>query len=361
MFFTQMTEKSFVFDSPSPNDKIDIHGDIDVHLKKIPTDNPLEMRMLIKGRNIDHSIVNAIRRTILRSIPIYGFHRSNIFIDNEKTRYMYNNDLVYNQIETLPIYDIQNNFDLEDPETYLTNEVMKNLFGNFVQQKFVGDASKNHQTPDTHKKLLKIELSLNLKNNTSSDKFVSTHDCLLRINGKVSNSYQSRDPISILVLKPTEEISLRAEANLGISVMSASYEATTNAYYIMKNGTSYELCYETLGQLDKDIIFTKACIIIFKKLENLSKYIKDKFQEERDTSEPIDIELYGEDHTLGNLLATALQKCQYTVSAGYTMPHPLMNMIIIRYKLQARSKLGPIQVLIETINYLIKLFQKIAN
>ena len=64
-------------------------------------------------------------RTIMMSIPIYGFHRSNIHIEVEKSKNMYNNDLIYNQIETLPIFDIPNYFDLENPETFLSNDVMK--------------------------------------------------------------------------------------------------------------------------------------------------------------------------------------------------------------------------------------------
>ena len=358
-----MSNKTFVFESDSPNDKIDIYGDIDTVLKKLQVKNNKHFRMQIEGKNIDVSVVNAIRRSILMYIPIYGFHRSNIRIDVERSRHMYNNDLIYNLIETLPIFDIPNYFDLENPETYLPTEVMRNLFGTFIQERFGDDMVDDASTAseDANKKLFRIDLSINVKNNTGIDKFVTTHDAVLKVEGKISNSYMSRKPISILVLKPNEEIYLSAEANLGISKMHAIYEATTNAIHKEITPMKFELEYETLEQLDKNVIFTKACIILMKKMESLKDFIQKKYSEERDPSEIIEIQLFGEEHTLGNLLATILQKCEHVAKAGYDKPHPFIDQIIIAYKLSSKSKVGPIKVFVDVIDYLVRLFQQIAH
>ena len=357
-----MTDNKFIFDSDVPNDRIDIYADPDVHIRKLTPTNDKEFRIEIEGKSIDNSVVNALRRTIMMSIPVYAFHRSNIFIEVKKSRHMYNNDLIYNQIETLPIYDIPNYFDLENPEIFLSTSVMKNLFGKFIQEKYTEEnLDENKISNDENKKLFQIELSINTKNNTGSDKFVSTHDAVLKVDGKTSNSYQIRKPICILVLKPTEEISLRAEANLGISKMHASYEATTNAIHDKITPMKYHLWYETLEQLDKNLIFTKACIILTKKLEYLRSYIKNKFTEERTISEKIELQLFGEDHTLGNLLATVLQKCEFVSKAGYYMPHPFVDQITIAYQLNPKSKIGPIQVFVDCIDYSIKLYSIIAH
>lgn len=357
-----MSEQKFTFDSTIPNDRIDIHSDPEVVVRKLKPENEHEFRIELEGKCIDNSVVNALRRTIMMSIPVYAFHRSNIFIEVEKSRHMYNNDLLFNQIETLPIYDIPNYFDLENPEIFLPTDVMKSLFGKFIQEKYTEEKSDDEKEPvDINKKLFKIEFSINIKNNTSSDKFVTTHDATIKIDGKISNGYTIRKPICIMVLKPTEEISLRAEANLGISKMHAAYEATTNAIHDEITPMKYHLWYETLEQLDKNIIFTKACIILTKKLEYLKKFISEKFREERDPSEIIEIQLFGEDHTIGNLLATVLQKCDYIEKAGYVMPHPFMDQITIAYKLSPKSKLGPIKVFTDCIDYLVKLFQLIPH
>lgn len=362
-----MTDNDFIFDTNIPNDRIDISADPILKIKKLDEENDNELRLQIEGPSIDNSVINALRRTIMMSIPIYAFHRSNIFIEVKKSIYMYNNDLIYNQIETLPIFDIPNYFDLENPEKFLPTDVMRSLFGKFIQEKYVetdvdpNTAQDEKIETDINKKLFKIELSLNVKNNTGSDKYVSTHDAVLKIDNKTSNSYRKRDPISIIVLKPNEEVSLRAEANLGISKMHASYEATTNAIHKEITPMKYILYFETLEQLEKELIFTKACNILKKKLQYLNSFIKKQFSEERDISEIIELQLFGEDHTLGCLLATALQKCEYVETAGYNMPHPFTYQIVIKYKLYAESKKGPIAVLIECNNYLVKVFDTILN
>lgn len=357
-----MSTKDFVFDSKVANDHIDIYSEPKLTIKKLKPLNDDEFRIELDGMAIDNSVVNALRRTIMMSIPIYAFHRSNVHIEVERSRHMYNNDLLYNLIETLPIYDIPNYFDLENPEIFLTTEVMKNLFGNFLQEKYINDKDEEAEAlADATKKLYKIELSISVKNNTDSNRFVTTHDAVLKVDGKVANSYKIRRPIAIMVLKPTEEIYLRADANLGISKMHASYEASTPAIHDEISPTKYHLWYETLGQLDKTIIFSKACIILTKKLENLKKFIAKAYQEERDKSEIIELQLYGEDHTLGNLLATVLQKCDFVDKAGYYMPHPFIDKIIVSYKINAKSKIGPIKVLVDCIDYLIRVFELIAH
>lgn len=355
-------ETEFVFKSEVPNDVLDIYAAPDVRAKKIKTENINEFRIELEGNSIDNSVVNALRRTCDMSIPIYAFHRSNIFIELEKSKHMYNNDLIYNQIETLPIFDIPNYFDLENPEIFLSNNVLKNLFGNFVQERYEeGGIEESKEQTDDNKKIFKIELSINTKNNSDIYKFVSTHDAVLKVNGQISNSYKIRKPISILVLKPSEEISLRAEANLGISKINGIYEATTNVVLEEITPMKYQLWFETLEQLEKGVIFSKACIILEKKLENLKRYIIKKYQNETDFIDTVEIQLFGEDHTLGNLIATTLQKCDFIEKAGYNMPHPFIDQIVIVYKTKHKSKVKPLNALIDTIDYLMKLFQTIAH
>ncbi len=356
-----MSDKQFILDAENPNDVIDLNGELNVSIKKLKPTEEREFRIQIEGDNIDNSIINAIRRTILMNIPIYGFHRSNIFVEVDKSRNMYNNDLIYNQIESLPIFDVPNNFDLENPEIFLSNDVLKNLFGNFKQEKYIEDKNEyEEEIIDADKKLFKIEMSINVKNNTGTDKFVSSHDAILKIDGKTSNGYMLRQPICLLVLKPSEELSLRAVANLGISRMNAIYEATTSVIFNEITPTKFVMWYKSLGQLDNNIIFTKACAILAKKLEHLSKFISKNYEEDRDPSEIIEIELHGEEHTMGNLLATILQKCKYVKKAAYKMSHPFKEEIIISYIVNEKSSKKPIRVLLDCIKYLIQLFNKIS-
>lgn len=345
-----------IYDSDVPNDSVDIYDEPQIKVKKIKSDVDEELIVELSGHSVDHSVVNAIRRTILTEIPIYGFHRSNINIENKKSRNMYNNDHIYQQIESLVIFDVPNLHDLENPEVYMSNEVMRNLFSNFIQQTYDEDLSS--EKPVNHKKMFDIELTISIKNNTDDYMYVSTHHVKLTVNGKVSDSYMKQKAICILVLKPNEELYLQAKANLGIAKLNAAYEATTNAYHEEIKPTKYRIWYETLGQLDKTVIFQKACTILIKKLGNLHEFIKKNYPE-RESNERVQVELYGEDDTLGNLLATVLQKCSYVEKAGYMVPHRQENRVVISYELFKKSKKKPIQVLLDSITYLIALFNQI--
>jgi DNA-directed RNA polymerase subunit L len=360
----QTTEKQFIFDSDVTNDTIDIYDEPDVVVTKKKTNSDIIFHAVLEGNSVDYSVSNAIRRAILIYIPIYGFNRTNIVIENEKSLHMYNNDLIYNQIESLPIFDIPNYFDVVNPEVFMSNEVMKKIFSSFIPDKYVTD-EEDKQEDDSKKKLFHIEFTLNVKNTTSKNMFVSTHDAIFKIDGKISQNYLKHKPISIIVLKPLEQISLSAIANLGISKMNATYEATDNAVSLEISPTCYEIRYETLEQLDKNIIFQKACTILIRKLESLGKYIKKKYIDDQNneiiSAKSIELNLYGEDHTIGNLLATTLQKCKHVEKAGYYIVHPFIDEIGIGYELKNSYKGNPINVFIDVIEYLKKLFTKIKD
>ena len=345
-------KKEFIHESSVPNNKIDISADPNIRAKVLKSKNDDELKIKFKGTSVDASIINALRRTILMKIPVYGFNRENIFVDVKKTRTMYNNHMLYNLFETLPLFDIDNDFDLEHPDIYLTGDLQKHLYGFF-------NNTQSKTVKKSKDKVLDIEISLNYRNTSENNVFITTHHLTLKINGNDADNYLNRPSVSILVLRPGEEISMRAVANLGIAQLNATYEATTNAIHHMISDTEYDLIYSTLGQLNKESIFEKACKIIIAKLNNLKKFLVEEYPDDRDPKEKINITLVGEEHTLGNLLSTVLQKCEYTDKAAYVMKSPFVNEIDIIYKLNKKSKKKPIKVIIDCISYLIKVFETI--
>ena len=361
-----MESPQTVFESPTKNDQIDIYKDPELKIRKIQSDNPRTFNYLFEGPNIDNSVVNGLRRVILMYIPIYGFYRTNIHIDNDRSKTMYNNDMLYNQLETLPIFDIPNMFDLENPELFLSDDVMRAIFSRYVQKTYndIEEMERKNAEPmkyDPNKKQFNVEISLALKNTSDDYLFVTTHHLILRIDGKIMDSYKKRDPISIIVLRRGEEIYLTATAYLGIAKMHAAFEATSIAYHNQISPSKYELKFNTLGQLDTSLIFQKACMIIIKKFEILQEYIREKYRDYDSKEEFTNIELIGEEHTLGNLLATALQKCVHVKEAGYAVKHPFEDIAIIKFKMIEKSKKGSIEVFLDCISYLIKLHYFILN
>ena len=145
--------------------------------------------------------------------------------------------------------------------------------------------------------------------------------------------------------------------------MNATYEATTNVISKDISPTKYEITYETLGQLDGLTIFHKACIILIHRLENLHEYLKATYPTDpADSTDMIKITLQGEEHTLGYLLQTTLQRSEkFIAEAGYTIAHPQIEIVDLIYSVKPKSKIGRIEVLIETISYLIRLYKNIEH
>ena len=371
-----MAKNQYYTKTNASNDTIDIYAKpvIDIEIIRRPEHgypdyfDPEKLHLKLWGPNVDTSVVNALRRTVMSSIPIYTFHRSNIHVELEKTSNMYNNDMIYNIIETLPIFDVPNYFDLENPEMFLTTDLLRSLYGTFIQKVFHNEEEDTQTDIEAHrdasKSLFKVEISITFKNKDPDYRYVTTHDLTLKIQGKNSENYKRRPPITLFVLKASEEISFRAEANLGISKLNAIYDATTNAYLKEISPTEFELWYSTLGQLHQNIIFNKACTILIGKLTNLRSFIKKEFTEREDKTQLIEINLYGEDHTVGNLLSTILKKCVFVETAGYDTPHPSSDHILVSYKLKSSvqdTTTGPIKVLTDCIKYLIDVFELIRE
>lgn len=352
------TEALHIFESDTKNDIIDIYSPPDLKVKDMSSKTKFYDRFHIQmeGNSIDNSVSNAIRHVILKLIPIYSFHRKNIHIDNDRTYCMYNNDMIYNQIETLPIFDIPNYFDLENPDMFLPESLSRDLFGTFGASQHGGGIDEES---DGKKQLFRIEMTLSVENKSDQYLYVSTHDAILRIDGKIVNSYKNNPKIDLLVLKPGEIISLRAEANLGIAKYNAIYDATTSVVSKEITSRKYEIYYDNIGQLDKHVICKKACVIIKKKLKNLLKYLKNTYPDDLDPSKYVEIQLYGEDYCLGNLLGTILQKNVAVVEAGFSKMHPLDEIVTIKFMIASKSKKMPINILCDSISYLINLYNEI--
>lgn len=342
-----------------------IEADIDISVKFGKTEKKDEFSCIMSGKSIDAGISNAIRRTVMLYIPVYGINRNNCKIENGKLgkKTIYNNDMISGILEQLPLFDIDNRFDINNPENYLPTSVMKNMFSTFVKEKYFDISSTEEPEMDKKLKGLKnIRVMMNIKNDGDSNMYVNTHHLSLEIDGMSSDNYKKRDPVMLFTTRPGESLSFEATANLGIEAIHASYEATTLAYHIEIDENTYDLRYTTLGQLSNMEIFKKACKILIKKLENFHDFIEKEYKTEPDSIiKPIEISLYGEDGTLANIIANALKKCNNVERAGFTTPHYLEKTMLLGYTLKSSSKDYPFKTLKNAIKYLIKIYETILS
>jgi len=351
-----------------PLDNLPSKPDIKLEFKKPKESNvtfkrkpDCELVFRIHGKSVDNSVANAIRRTLMLDIPVYGFHRSLVTIEKNKT--IYNDDEIYNILETLPVYDIDNKHDLEKPEEYLSTDTLRSLFSTFLPEKTsnVKEMEEKSVTPienKDNKKHLNIELNIRVKNNSKEIMRVTTHHCILTINGKEVNSYSTNPSISLLKLKPGNELQLKATAIMGIAKMQANWDATNVSSYRKSAEDDYEIKFRSIGQLKPKVILSKTCTILSKKLENLSEFVKTL---EVKDEKKIEIKLFNETDTIGNLVATALQKNKSVEKAGYNKPNDLISEVVIACVLTDDAKKTPIDVIIKVLKYLRNVFDDLNS
>jgi DNA-directed RNA polymerase subunit L len=343
-------------DNNLANDRIDIYKNPDIKVTK--GGNRERISVTLTGKSVDHTVANAIRLTICNYIPIYGFHRSNINVDSDYGKYMYNNDHIYIQLEQLPLFDIPNNFDVVNPLVFLSNNAMKEEYEEMIRDIDKGIVNVKNNT--AAKNLSDIEISINKENDTDKYYFVSSHDIVLKIDGKVSDTYKKHGRICLFVLKPGERMSLSAVANLGIEKFSAIYEPCSTPASIEETPMSYRIEYETIGQLSNEVIFNKACVIIAKRLSLLRDFITDTYGDKYTGKDnEMIIDLYGVKHALGNVISATLNKTASVKCAGYYEKHPLYDYVTIHFYLEEKTKESPVVILNDVLTFLIKLFGEI--
>lgn len=342
-----------IIDSKNPNDVVDIYGEPKVTVKVLKSDYFKELKLQIEGPDVGPAMMNAIRRTIMEDIPVYGIHHSNLFVDHKRCNYMYDNDLMGCQFEALPIFDIENSFELESPLLYLSTPALKEQFSVYLQD--VDPEREMRQF--VPKKVKKVEIGLSYKNTSNVPYYVSTHDLVLKVDGEIVDSYKKYTHVDILVLNPGQEVHLKALATPGIAKYHAIWEASTLAIHEKITPTKYILTYETIGQLDKVVIFQKALNILAAQLINLRDYVKENIKPVG--TKEFKKHLKGVGDTLGGVITQTLQRCPLVEIAGFTKDHMFINTGLMAFRVIEKTKKDPVEVLIDVFDYLIKMFQGI--
>lgn len=287
--------------------------------------NKNAIELSIKGKNVDYSTVNTLRRVILSEIPCYGLNRKNIFIENNTS--VFDNDLMRIRISMLTIPDLKND------ENYLHES----------NADIVNDDS--------------INIYLN-EENIKPDIFPVTTDHLIFMkNGeKIKNPFLGYKPSLIIKLKPEQKFNFRAIATLGKARMNNLWAVTGPCYYKEKSEDDFNFFFETLGQLTHKEILVKACNIVVKKLEEIQVLIGDNYKSSSlEKVKKIELTLENEDHTMGNLITTALQNHNNVVYAGFKKDHLMIDEIIIRLE---TTTFNPLKTFFEIITNLKDIYTK---
>lgn len=305
------------------------------------------LELNIKGDNVNHIIVNSLKRVVQTDIPIFAFNNFNI----TKNTSVFNNNFIKNQVRNIPVWGIENDLEeyVEDEEE--EEEQFDEKMG-LINDDIELEVEKNFDISA----LNKLNMYVDVQNKSNEIKVVTTNDCKFYYKeGMIDSPY--KNAVQILKLQPNQEIKMSVQADIGKEEISGIYSATSACYFKESKDckgecNDYDFIIESRGQIPESRILVLALKSLTKKLHNFLEAIpKNKGMEGT-------ILVDGEDHTLGGIISYGLQKHSSVKFGGYNTPHPLNRQIKIHYKLDS-GNLNT--VMKDIVVYYEKLFDEIRS
>ena len=324
------------------------------------------LEVTLEGKDIDHVVINTLRRVGMTDIPVYSFDE----VDIAENKSVFNNDYMRLRIRTLPVpnidnqviyldnKDIRNRDNIKDNTILEENELDEEEDTNLEQEEnadiAIGDDNidynKVRQVASDAYDMTTMFLDIENKNDDIIS--VTTDDCSFYKNGeKIKNIY--KDPLLLIKLKKDHKIKLSAISSLGKEKISSLYSAVSILTYKEINDNKFQMILESRGQVNEYRILYVACMNIIKMMQNILEQIPKKNTEMEGQIHSNNI-----DHTYGNLLITGMLQHKDVEFAGYAKPHLLDNKVIIKYILK---KNNIYQVVTDVSEYYIQLFTKLSN
>ncbi len=295
----------------------------------------------ISGNNIDHVIINSLRRIILEELPGFAYDSDSIKISANSS--VYNNDYLRNRIENFPVVGLNLKLDMDE----------------FIKLKF----DKNTDTETENQEDSEINFSnfdllnfyVNKENTTDDILSVTTDDCDFFLKGKkINNIY--KNALLICKLKKNEKLELSAIVKKGLPSENAKYSPIGVCCYEEKSNNEFIFKIENRNQYKNKEIIIYGCEILIKRLEIiLEKIVSKKFSSDNHGK----IILNNENHTLGNLISRGLQEDSNIEYASYKLDHLLINDVTIEYVTNGSKTIN--EIINKTIKKQIKIFEDIKS
>jgi len=303
-------------------------------------------KLQFTGNDINHVIINTLRRVILTLIPIYGFDTDNINITTNTS--IFNNDQLRLRLSSLPIFfnkELNKNYKELKKLNYdnvLNPENTINEFSDLEYCANVGTAEieKVIYEKEKHINIVNnLTITINLKNTSTTNimNVMSNTPGVKYYFAKEQISHIYTNPLLLLQLQPLQEISLTMISNLNNALFNALYRCCTHCHYEEIDNNTYNFEVYSRRQITEKDIIIRACKILIIKINNskniiinnFNNYIK-KNDEDNYLQKGI-ITIEGEQYTLGNLFSRYMQDHDEINFAGYKVGHPNVSQVIIKY------------------------------
>ena len=316
----------------------------EIIVKKTLYDNRFlnsRLELNISGSNIDHIIVNTLRRISLTSIPVYIYNKF-VFVKNTS---VFNNNYIKLRFRNIPVLGISSS-------TPFYNKLKEDVIEkeDDLDMLNIDDISLETNYNVSSSNLKQLTLYLDKENKTKNIITVGTDDCKFYYKEKeIKSPYKINLPL--IKLQDGQHIKMSAISEVGIEKMDAIYSPASVLFFTKNNDNNYNFIIESRGQLSEETIFIYGIENVIKQLEELKTDINDLEDNKKQKGE---IDINNNDHTMGNLLSHGLRKHKDVKYAGYAMPHILEDKINIKFEI---SKNNIKSIIIDVIQYYIKIFK----
>ncbi len=300
------------------------------------------LKLEIHGDDVNHTIVNTIRRVCLDNVPTYAFDPELITIEQNTS--ITNNDQMRLRLSQIPIFNVD--LDLE-----------------YIEDKYTSRTIKfNDKTRPKHPKEQNIEMYINITNTTNENVNVTTNDVKYLEDGEIMDvKYSKKYPILLIQLRPGETFKAHMKSGLATTDRDNIYSACSNVYYEEITDNKYVMSLESQGQTSEYVILEKAIGYIFKKLSDFEEDLKKKQKSEEFNESHIVLEYENEDHTFGELLNTFFQDHPKIANSGMSKPSALEKIIKIKIYAMKDDDTRIIEYLIDSIQQIKNIFKHILN
>ena len=319
--------------------------DLDIKEINYRIDNFDSSRLILdlKGKDINYTIVNSLRKICMNQIPIYAIHTSKINILRNSS--VFDGTEMRLRLSLLPIKRLNHNV------KFLPLKYYKNV--NFSDNKI------ERHPDDTNN----IEFYLNIKNN-GPDKvlYVTTDNLRISVNNEIIENnlmYKGKEPIVLIELRPGEEFECSMKAVLAVGELDSIFDSS-NSYYEEITDNHYKLTIESNGQFTEYELLLRGIDIILEKLTIIiENVLNEKYSIILTENNSIILEILNEDHTCGGPINYILQKMDEVLFSGVSKTNLMEKNICIKFSVDKKYK--PIEIFEKAVIKTIELYKNLRK
>ena len=186
-----------------------------------------------------------------------------------------------------------------------------------------------------------IHMHIDVKNNTKDIIHVTTNKEFTTFyrDGVIIPDFYPRE-ISLMDLKPNQELVLSAVADFNIPINGDMYRSATVPFHLEQDENTYKIYLESYRQIPEKDIVKYACEIIIIKLNNFKNNLLeqiDSMKGNTDIEHSARIEIIDENHTMGEVFTRTIQDHPNIKFAGFKNDHPDVNNIFFEYETEGMT------------------------